>query len=423
MTARPGPSLRDALHSVDAATLPGTDVVVAAVAAAGRRLHRRRGVLGSAAALAMVAVAATVAVIAWPDGGGDAVVAPASSTVVDSTAPSTTMPVASDPVPLAPGWHALATAPAGSLTSAEDSAHVVWTGTVAVAVGSHWPDATIDVFDPATGAWTAAGAAPLRFPTVMWTGDVVLMVGWVDARFNTVAATFDPATGAVTLGAEMPFRYLTTPSDPWVWTGDRFFLMTYSGIVAYDPATDRWDMAAAAPIASRTDAASVWTGAEWLVWGGADPATGDPLADGAAYDPATDTWRTLPPAPIGARLVSGVWTGTELLVLAGRSGNGDHGIVMAYDDGAAYDPVRDEWRALTDGPAHPGFVPVTDGRFVYLFAKGGVVVYDSLEDRWIFPAGDAPCHADASPVWAGAMVLLLGCSDGTTGGAAYVPDP
>ena len=146
--------------------------------------------------------------------------------------------------------------------------------------------------------------------------------------------------------------------------------------IAYDPATDSWRELAAPPIERRQQAASVWTGTEWIVWGGT---TGDKeFDDGAAYDPTSDTWRPLPDSPLSPRRVRGAWTGTELIVVAGSTGgepvtgNGE----FAHADGAAYDPATDTWRSLTSGPAHPGFVPMWTGSQMIMIAKGAASVYD-----------------------------------------------
>ena len=50
------------------------------------------------------------------------------------------------------------------------------------------------------------------------------------------------------------------------------------------------------PAADRSPqaAASVWSGSEWIIWGGLTE-TEDRIevADGAAYNPITDTWRVI----------------------------------------------------------------------------------------------------------------------------------
>ncbi|HEV7536503.1 MAG TPA: hypothetical protein VGP90_12760, partial [Acidimicrobiia bacterium] len=98
------------------------------------------------------------------------------------------------------------------------------------------------------------------------------------------------------------------------------------------------------PLSNRTDAAAGWTGREVLIWGGVNGA--GPQNDGAAYDPISDQWRAVAPGPLSARVpLVWAWTGTELLVVGRAMGFSD-GIL----DTAAYDPVQDSWRLLASLP-------------------------------------------------------------------------
>lgn len=100
---------------------------------------------------------------------------------------------------------------------------------------------------------------------------------------------------------------------------------------------------APSPLQGRSTAASVWTGAEMLVWGG--EGGGGFLDDGAGYDPRGDSWRTLPPGPLSARNApAAVWTGTEMIQWGGHSRGVDHA------DGAVFDPVEGTWRSTADAP-------------------------------------------------------------------------
>ena len=55
---------------------------------------------------------------------------------------------------------------------------------------------------------------------------------------------------------------------------------------AYDPAADRWEPLPAAPLTPRARAAAVWTGREFIVWGGeGDENHRAQFDDGAAYTP------------------------------------------------------------------------------------------------------------------------------------------
>ena len=91
------------------------------------------------------------------------------------------------------------------------------------------------------------------------------------------------------------------------------------------------------------------------------------------------------------------------------TGNG----TLALSDGAAYDPATDTWRALTAGPAHPGFVPVWTGSQVIMVAKGSAVRLRRRSDRWIDPCcvGDSGPAAWARPYGPGSALLLIGSSD------------
>lgn len=72
----------------------------------------------------------------------------------------------------------------------------------------------------------------------------------------------------------------------------------------------------------RSEAMDVWTGFEWIVFGGLDVSvTPTPvLKTGAKYTPATDAWQVITDAPVDPlRLLSresaiAIWTGTEVLV-------------------------------------------------------------------------------------------------------------
>lgn len=106
----------------------------------------------------------------------------------------------------------------------------------------------------------------------------------------------------------------------------------------------------AAPIAGRWDHAMIWTGTEVLVLAGNDPhrpAHSPALTDAAAYNPATGRWRKLADAPpLDGWGTEAVWTGREAILWGGY---GHEGFAL----GAAYDPAADRWRTLPDAPILP----------------------------------------------------------------------
>ena len=110
---------------------------------------------------------------------------------------------------------------------------------------------------------------------------------------------------------------------------------------AYNPTTRTWRAIASPPSGVLGDAgdAAVWTGDHAVFWAGNSP---DGPAVGATYDPATNTWQRLPKGPLGARegYVS-AWTGRELLLLGGTSGD-----QFATPVAAAVNPSTGVWRQL-----------------------------------------------------------------------------
>lgn len=94
------------------------------------------------------------------------------------------------------------------------------------------------------------------------------------------------------------------------------------------------------PLSPRQFPWVLWTGQEFIVWGGVRGNTG--LADGVRYNPATDTWRPMAAEPSIRPGAPAVWAGDRMVVLSQSSAH-------------AYDPTTDTWSRLAglDG-ATPG---------------------------------------------------------------------
>ena len=189
---------------------------------------------------------------------------------------------------------------------------------------------------------------------------------------------------------------------------------------AYNVANDAWRKLAASPLSAREAAATVWTGTELLIWGGTSGQ--GLLADGAAYNPAEDSWRRLAGSPLDARTGSAaVWTGREMVVWGGSE----------KADGAAYDPVADRWRSIAGSPLQGRTAPVvawTEREMVVWSGseRDDGAAYDPSTDRWRRIA-DAPVRGRYSPatVWTGRELLLWGGDSERAffadDGAAYDP--
>ena len=116
--------------------------------------------------------------------------------------------------------------------------------------------------------------------------------------------------------------------------------------LAWDPSADRWAKIAPSPfVEPQLDGeARAWTGSRLMVFGGGAYEGGDggeppPVrvrTDGGSYDPVGDRWEALPPAPLSGRgRARGVWTGREFIVWGGEA---DYNHRAEFADGAAYTP-------------------------------------------------------------------------------------
>ncbi len=136
----------------------------------------------------------------------------------------------------------------------------------------------------------------------------------------------------------------------------------------------------------------------------------------------TDTWRTLAASPLDGRIAPAVWTGTDMLVVAGR--NSDRDGMFAFGDGAAYDPATDRWHKVADGPAHPGFQATWTGEAMILFAKGRLFRYDPATDAWTDPDVNQ-FSGQGRLLWTGRELILSGTTfngtDVSAGLAAIAP--
>lgn len=170
------------------------------------------------------------------------------------------------------------------------------------------------------------------------------------------------------------------------------------------------------PPGGRAGHSAVWTGTQWVIWGGQVGAT--PLAFtlfGSAYRPADDLWADLPPSGLAARAWhTAVWTGGQMIVWGGL------GTAGPLRDGARWTASGGAWSAtaLVDAPAArsrhvaawvAGRMLVWGGQnFSGLLDDGGL--YDPATDQWasLGLSGAPAARIGATAVVAGLRVLIWG---------------
>jgi len=159
---------------------------------------------------------------------------------------------------------------------------------------------------------------------------------------------------------------------------------------------------------ARTNHTAVWTGTEMIVWGGFSG--NQSFNTGARYNPSTDTWRSTssPGIRTGG---SAVWTGTEMIVWGG-------------DGGAKYNPVTNTWMVTsrTNAPSYRnahtaiwtgGEMIVWGGvdPFGFVLNTGGK--YNPYTNSWTAMsttnAPEARYHHTA--IWTGSDMIVWGGTD------------
>lgn len=154
------------------------------------------------------------------------------------------------------------------------------------------------------------------------------------------------AEGNAPAGRESPASVWT--GSEWVIWGGELGPDLFSGMGAlYRAEADAWvTLEASAALSARVGAEALWTGDEVLVWGGYGAAGF--LDTGAKLSLADRIWTALAPATeVGGRMGHGmVWTGKVMVVWGGRNETGP------LSSGAVYDLAGGQWRSL-DLPGSP----------------------------------------------------------------------
>ena len=214
-----------------------------------------------------------------------------------------------------------------------------------------------------------------------------------------------------------------------VWTGTEYIIwggITYDAEVEvntglrFNPNNGTWTATslAGAPTA-RTGHSAVWTGSDMIIWGGKGTQV---EGTGARYNPSTDTWTTLtaanPPTPRTHH--AAVWTGTEMIIWGGVNYAG-----AGLQTGARYHAGNNTWTPMTLTGAPAGrMAPSAVWTGSQLLIWGGCVEeggahstvfsggarYTPANNTWSpIPTNNSPAYRHGhSTVWTGTEMIVLG---------------
>lgn len=310
-------------------------------------------------------------------------------------------------------------------------ASAVWTGTFVVLFGGDTPSGRsneIVQFDPATDV---VAKSPAELPNrsggtaATWDGEVAWLFGGMHQSSGVFR--YHPLTQSLHV---VGLRYPMT-SQGAVWAGDATYLFGTSAGLALDADREiqRYSQGDLSPVALGTrlplamrNFLSVWVGEAALLIGGerGDPGRGT-IGTILRFDPRTETLTALPSGIPARRAMSGVWTGTEVLVFGGDLVEGATFRPVYTNDILRVDPrTGGTVVASAKLPTPRAFTSAAwDGRYAYVFGGynggvlGDVLRYDPRADTIeVLPAVLGSGRAYTTAISTGRFAYLFGGWDG-----------
>lgn len=176
-----------------------------------------------------------------------------------------------------------------------------------------------------------------------------------------------------------------------------------------------WVSGPAGAPAARSRHTGVWTGREFIVWGGASSGN-NVLNSGGKFDPGANEWvaTTTIDAPMARHRHGSVWTGSRMFVWGGHEGS------MWLPTGGLYDPMIQRWFPVGKGPldGREDHVTLWTGNRVAIWGGrnahgrlGDGALYDPAGNAWTsLPSmGPVPvARSGATAVWTGDTMIVWG---------------
>jgi len=282
--------------------------------------------------------------------------------------------------------------------------------------------ASAELYDPATGAWSATGSMVhprhLHTATLLHDGRVLVAGGaGPDGNQQQSSELYDPAKGTWTATGNLNFARQDHTATLLPNGMDRKVLVAGgsgpSGLLAsaelYDPATGRWTVTGSMHTARQDQAATLLATGKVLVAGGVGPTPGL-LASAELFDPATGTWSatgSLNTARIGHTAT--VLEGGNVLVAGGSDGSN----ILASAE--LYNPATGAWSATGSLNTARAFHTAT-----LLPNHGGqVLVAGGFGGQQAFALASAEAYLPKTGTWTRQGSMITGRNSHT---ATFLPD-
>jgi N-acetylneuraminic acid mutarotase len=336
----------------------------------------------------------------------------------------------------------------GSLAVGHDNhtATLLPNGKVLVAGGINGPgdqtaSASTELYDPASGTWTATGSlATARYvhtATLLSNGKVLVAGGFNNSSYLASAELYDPAsgtwtaTGSLTTGRYFPTATLLPNGKVLVVGGFNDSGPALASAELYDPASGTWTATGSLATARFFQTATLLPNGKVLVAGGNDGNGGAALASAELYDPASGTWtKTDSLATARALQTATLLPDGRLLVAGGRSSG------VRFTSAELYDSASGTWTATgslgTARVRHTatllpnGQVLVTGGVNSGGVASASAELYDPASASWRATGNLVTARIDhTATLLSNGGVLVAGGNDGSNALASaelYVGD-
>jgi N-acetylneuraminic acid mutarotase len=293
-----------------------------------------------------------------------------------------------------------------------------------------------DVVPSEPGAWKALAPlamGPRQETAVVELGGKIYVIGGFNLNVTVVGTVevYDPAMDAWTAAAPLPepLHHANAASvDGKIYVVGFLSGLGFSargGAYVYDPGANTWSPRAAMPEGTERGGAAVAAiGSKIYVAGGF---RGTSVADVSAYDTAADAWELLPPLPEARDHLVGAAVDGVFYAIGGR--NGDIGKVRGEVE--ALDRSAGRWcsRALMPTPRGGIAAGVVGGRIIVVGGEGNpdiasgvyddVEAYDPRTDTWAILAPMlTPRHGTAAVGLMGKLYVPGGAATQAFGAVA-----
>jgi N-acetylneuraminic acid mutarotase len=318
----------------------------------------------------------------------------------------------------------------GGPTGVQRGSTAVWTGSEMIIWGPFYSESSFPTgggarLNPSFNSWgtvATAGAPIARYThSSVWTGnEMIIWGGNVYGPLTNSGGRYTPPS--VPTATPTVTRTPTPTRTP--------LLVTATPMATADASGVPWQVSDQPPqVRGRAFSSMIWTGSEFLMWGGYFPGEGPTpidtyFNDGIRYNPSTNRYSLLPtegaPSPRAGQ--SALWTGSEMLIWGGVDAD------FYLTDGARFDPATNRWQPITQSGAPSarldqtavwtGSEMIVWGGSLYQTSLNTGARYDPRTDQWLpVPTVNAPTARTLhSAVWTGAEMLVWG-------GGAELPSP